>query len=70
MRVLVDNMGTARLADFGLMSTVALSMVLFSERDVSPGGTLCWMSSELLDPTHFGSEGRPLVNQTVMCLGW
>ena len=58
VNVLVDNTGTARLADFGLMSTVALSTVLFSESDVSSGGTLRWMSPELLDPTHFGSEGR------------
>ena len=57
--VLVDNSGTARLADFGLMSTVALSTVLFSESVVSSGGTLHWMSPELLDPIHFGSESRP-----------
>ena len=39
------------------MSTVALSTALFSESVVSSGGTLRWMSPELLDPIHFGSEG-------------
>ena len=67
--VLVDNTGTARLADFGLMSTVALSTVLFSESDVSPGGTLRWMSPELLDPTHSGSEGRPTRESDCYALG-
>ena len=67
--VLVDNAGTARLADFGLMSTVALSTVLFSESVVSSGGTLHWMSPELLDPTHFGSEGRPTRESDCYALG-
>ena len=40
------------------MSTVALNTVLFSESVVSLGGTLRWMSPELLDPTQFGSKGH------------
>ena len=51
------------------MSTIALSTVLFSESDVSPGGTLRWMSPELLDPTHLGSEGRPTRESDCYALG-
>ena len=51
------------------MSTLALSTVLFSESDVSPGGTLCWMSPELLDPTHSGSDGRPTRESDCYALG-
>ena len=57
------------MADFGLMSTVALSTVLFSESVVSSGGTLRWMSPELLDPTHFGSKGHPTRESDCYALG-
>ena len=57
------------MADFGLMSTVALNTVLFSESVVSSGGTLCWMSPELLDPTYFGSEGNPTYESDCYALG-
>ena len=42
--VLVDNMGAARLADFGLMTMADLSTTLLSESVISSGGTFCWMS--------------------------
>ena len=48
--VLVDNAGSARVADFGLMTMTDLSTILLSETIVSSGGTLCWISPELLDP--------------------
>ena len=57
------------MADFGLMSTVSLSTVLFSESDVSLGGTLRWMSPELLDPTYFGSKGHPTRESDCYALG-
>jgi len=56
--ILVDNTGTARVSDFGLMAMVDLSVILFSESVVSSGGTFRWMSPELLDPSSFGSHGR------------
>ena len=34
------------------------SWILLSETVVSTGGTLYWMSPELLDPPRFGSDGR------------
>ena len=55
--VLVDDVGTARVADFGPM-TIASQSTFLSSDNVSPGGTACWMSPELLDPPSFGSDGR------------
>ena len=57
--ILVDKRGSARVADFGLMAMVDLSTVLLSGTSVSSGGTLRWMSPELLDPERFSSNGRP-----------
>lgn len=67
--ILVDNSGTARVADFGLMIMTDLSAILLSETAVSPGGTLCWMSPELLDPPRFGSDGRPTRESDCYALG-
>jgi len=53
----VDNRGTTRVADFGLVTMVGLSTIFLSETD-SSGGRFCWMSPELLDPLRFGSNGR------------
>jgi len=67
--ILIDNAGTARVADFGLMIMADLSTILISETVVSPGGTLCWMSPELLDPERFGSSGRPTCESDCYALG-
>jgi len=67
--VLIDNMGTARVADFGLMIMADLSTILISETAVSSGGTFCWMSPELLDPQHFGSNGCPTRESDCYALG-
>ena len=40
------------------MTMVEVSTVFLSETSVSSGGTFCWMSPELLDPAHFGRNGR------------
>ena len=55
--ILVDDVGTALVADFGLMTMVIQSTFLSSE-NVSSGGTACWMSPELFDPPRFRSNGR------------
>ena len=62
--VLVDNTGAARVADFGLMAMADLGTILISETVGSSGGTLCWMSPELL-----GSEGRPTCESDCYALG-
>ena len=67
--VLIDNTGTARVADFGLMIMADLSTIILSETVVSSGGTLCWMSPELLDPERFGSGGRPTCESDCYALG-
>ena len=67
--VLVDNMGAARAADFGLMTMADLSTTLLSESVISSGGTFCWMSPELLDPLRFGSNGRPTRESDCYALG-
>ncbi|KAF9648138.1 kinase-like protein [Thelephora ganbajun] len=47
--ILVDDNGTARLADFGLMAIlIDLSTIPLSATTVSSVGTVCWMSPELL----------------------
>ena len=67
--ILIDNTGAARVGDFGLMIMADLSTVLLSETMVSSGGTLCWMSPELLDPQRFESGGRPTRESDCYALG-
>ena len=66
--ILVDNAGTARVADFGLMVMADLGTVLLSETAVSPQGTLPWMSPELLDSPP-DSDGRPTRESDYYALG-
>jgi len=67
--ILINDAATARVADFGLMIMADLSTILLSETAVSSGGTLCWMSPELLDPERFGSSGRPTCESDCYALG-
>ena len=67
--ILVDGVGTARIADFGLMTMTDLSTVVLSKTVVSPGGTLGWMSPELLDPPRFFSDGCPTRESDCYALG-
>ena len=67
--ILVDGAGIARVADFGLMTMTDLSTVVLSKTVVFSGGTLGWMSPELLDPPRFGSEGCPTRASDCYALG-
>jgi len=67
--VLVDNTGIAQVTDFGLMMVADLSTVVLSRSAVSSGGTLCWMSPELLNPPAFGSNGCPTRGSDCYALG-
>ena len=67
--VLIDNTGTACVADFGLMIMADLGTILLSETAVSSGGTLYRMSPELLYPSRFGSNGRPTHESDCYALG-
>ena len=51
------------------MTMAEVSTALLSETVISPGGTLCWMSPELLDPSRFGSDGRPTPESDCYALG-
>ena len=67
--ILVDGAGIARVADFGLMTMTDLSTLVLSKTVISSGGTLGWMSPELLDPPRFGSDGCPTRESDCYALG-
>jgi len=67
--VLVDNAGVAQVTDFGLMTMADLSTIVLSRSSVSSGGTLCWMSPELLNSPAFGSSGCPTRGSDCYALG-
>ena len=67
--ILVDSAGTARVADFGLMTVTDLRTALFSETPASRVGTARWMSPELLEPSRFDSDGHPTRESDCYALG-
>jgi len=66
--ILVDHDGHAYLADFGLLAVVSdQSTSIFQS---TGGGTIQWMSPELLDPDSFGLKGtRPTKESDCYALG-
>ena len=55
--IVIDKTRRARLADFGLLTVVSDSIDLFSSSSAQAhGGTLRWMSPELIAPERFGSK--------------
>ena len=54
--VLIDQTGQARLADFGLLTIVSDPANILSSSPSAHGGTVRWMSPELIDPEPFGLE--------------
>ena len=54
--ILIDEAGQARLADFGLLKIVSDLANGLSSSSNSPGGTVRWMSPELIYPEQFGLE--------------
>ena len=60
VNILVDKMGTAHLGDFGLLTTSDLGTTFFSESTDLLGGTLPWMSPELVS----ASRDNPKVRAT------
>lgn len=51
------------------MAMTDLSTVVLSKTASFSGGTLSWMSPELLDPLRFGSDGRPTCQSDCYALG-
>ncbi|KAF9643955.1 hypothetical protein BDM02DRAFT_3175321 [Thelephora ganbajun] len=54
--ILIDQNLQARLADFGLLTIISDPANLLTSSSYTQGGTLRWMSPELIDPQRFGFE--------------
>jgi len=54
--ILIDQTGHARLADFGLLTVISDPSNLLPSSSYVQGGTVRWMSPELIDPQQFGFE--------------
>ncbi|KAF9786168.1 kinase-like domain-containing protein, partial [Thelephora terrestris] len=70
MNILIDETGQARLADFGLLTIVSDPENTTSSSSYGHGGTVRWMSPELIDPESFGFEKcRPTKPSDCYALG-
>ena len=66
--ILINRAGQACLADFSLLTMVSDQSTIISSW--VEGGTIRWMSPELLDPERFGSKGsRPTKQSDCYALG-
>ena len=54
--ILIDQTGRARLADFGLLTVISDPTNLLPSSSYTQGGTVRWMSPELIEPQKFGFE--------------
>ena len=68
--ILIDQNGHARLADFGLLVIVSDPAYFTVSSSAPAGGTMRWMSPELLDPEQFGlDDSRPTKESDCYALG-
>ena len=68
--IMIDGGGSARLADFGLLTIVSDSTHPVTTSSTSVAGTMRWMSPELLDPERFNSKtGLPTKESDCYALG-
>ena len=68
--ILVDENHNARIADFGLLAIISDPSDLLSSSSDTQGGTVRWMSPELIDPSRFGSErSHPTKSSDCYALG-
>ena len=68
--ILVDQTGHARLADFGFLTVISDAATYLPSSSYSIGGTLRWMSPELIVPERFGLAGsRPTKSSDCYSLG-
>ena len=54
--ILIDQTGHARLADFGLLTIASDPATLLPQSSYAQGGTMRWMSPEILAPGEYGFE--------------
>ena len=68
--ILIDEAFNARLADFGLLTIISDSMNIISSSSNNRGGTIRWMSPELIAPERFRIEkSRPTESSDCYALG-
>src|SRR5258705_12549742 len=68
--ILIDQAGCTRLADFGLLTVISDPTNLLPSSSYTQGGTVRWMSLELIDPQKFGLEKvRPTKYSDCYALG-
>ena len=68
--ILIDQTGRALLADFGLLTIISDPTNGLSSSSSMQGGSVRWMSPELLDPQRFGLEkSRPTTSSDCYALG-
>jgi serine/threonine protein kinase len=68
--ILIDQDRHARLADFGLLTIVSDHTNFMTSSSTLTGGTIRWMSPELLHPEQFGSDnGLPTKQSDCYALG-
>ena len=68
--ILIDGTGNARLADFGLLAIMSDPTNLIPSTSYASGGTLRWMSPELIAPDRFGSKkSHPTKSSDCYALG-
>ena len=68
--ILIDEAGTARVADFGLITIISDPANLLASSSYAHGGTARWMSPELIDPEEFGFDKcRPTKASDCYALG-
>ena len=68
--ILIDKTGNTRLADFGLLTIISEPGKLSSSSSNTQGGTVRWMSPELLVPEQFGyKKSRPTTSSDCYALG-
>ena len=60
----MDDTGRARMADFGLLKIVSDPTNALSSSSHTQGGTVRWMSPELIYPEHFGFEKSRLTKSS------
>ena len=68
--ILIDRDGHVRLADFGLLTIVSDHTNSITSSSAFAGGTIRWMSPEILHPEQFGFDhGRPTKESDCYALG-
>ena len=68
--ILINETCQARLADFGLLTIISDPANVQSSGSYGQGGTVRWMSPELIDPEHFGFDrSRPTKASDCYALG-